>query len=86
MSSPERVIVWEDHEDVVSFHVFAEEGEISDSGVTVEVENNGGHVHFKIPADQVGDADSFIVRSFDRLNHGDQRGFDSTEYFPLPQP
>ena len=79
-----RVIVWEDHEEQVTFHVFGEEGEITDSGASVEVLENGGQVHFKIPADQVGEADSFIVRSFDRLNSGDQRGFDSTEYFSLP--
>lgn len=81
-----RVLAWQDHEEEVTEQVFDEKGEISDSGVTFEVFNNGGQVHIKIPAEQVGEADSFLVRSFDRVNREDDRGFDSTEYLPIPVP
>jgi hypothetical protein len=81
-----RFLVWEDHEGEVTQHVFGEEDEITDSGVIFEVLNNGGQVHIKIPAEQVGEADSFIVQSFDRVNREDDRGFDNTEYYPIPIP
>lgn len=81
-----RFLVREDHEGEVTQHVFGEEDEITDSGVIFEVLNNGGQVHIKIPAEQVGEADSFIVQSFDRVKREDDRGFDNTEYFPIPIP
>ena len=81
-----RILAWQDHDEMVTEQVFDNDGEIDDFGVTFEVLNNGGQVHIKIPAQQVGEANSFIVHSFDRINSGDDRGFDSTGYFPIPVP
>lgn len=79
------VLAWEDHADEVQFFIQGPQGTIVDERVVIMPVNDGAEVHFKIPADLVGDADRVLVYSYDMPVEGQLRGFDGTDiYVPLP--
>lgn len=75
---------WELHGGRLQQGLLTTQGATSYPGLTIEIRQNGGDILFRIPEALVGDATGVFLRSFDRTEASDSRGFDETDTVPLP--